>query len=239
VAASGVLLDWSVLPFSADQFFEILATYNNQFRVAVAGWWIASLGVIVATWCRPARFSRLLTSVLAAMWAWNALAYHAFLFTRINPAAWLFAALFAIEALLLSWTAARRSLDYFTSRGPMSALGLGLVSYSFAYPFLSALGHAYPATPTFGLPCPTTILTIGLLLTIRGEVPIVLAIVPAVWALIGGSAAVLLRVPTDFALLGAGLLLIVLVGVQRNRAMRLAPTAPAEPARPGCSHPSR
>jgi hypothetical protein len=226
-----------VLPFTSDQFFEILATYNDQFRVAVVLWWLASLGVIAATWWKPPRHSRLLTCLLAAMWMWNALAYHAFLFTRINPAAWLFAGLFAVEAVLLLWAAARRSVDYFSSRGPMLRLGLGLVSYSFVYPFLSAVSHAYPGTPTFGLPCPTTILTIGLLLTIGGEIPIVLAIVPAVWALIGGSAAMLLGVPTDFVLLGAGLLLIVIVGVQRIRALRVALTTSAWPGRPGCSRP--
>ena len=35
--------------------------------------------------------------LLATLWIWNAVAYHALLFTRINPAAWLFAALFTME----------------------------------------------------------------------------------------------------------------------------------------------
>lgn len=54
------------------------------------------------------------------------------------------------------------------------------------------------------MPCPTTLLTIGLLVTIRGGVPVSLGIIPVVWAAIGGSAALLLNVATDYALLAAG-----------------------------------
>jgi hypothetical protein len=70
-----------------------------------------------------------------------------------------------------------------------------------------AFGHRYPAAPTFGVPCPTVILTIGLFLTARGKIPTLLAIVPVLWGFIGGSAAVLLAVPTDYVLLAAGLVL--------------------------------
>jgi hypothetical protein len=38
-----------------------------------------------------------------------------------------------------------------------------------------------------------------------------------VWAFVGGSAAVLLAVPTDFALLGAGGLLVVMAIAERRR----------------------
>jgi hypothetical protein len=204
------------LPFTPEQFFQVFAMYNGQFRVAVALWWLVSLGVIAAAWWKPSRFSRLLTCVLSGLWVWNAVAYHASLFTRINPVAWVFAALFLIQAVLL-WAVVPRSLEYFSSRGPMSGIGLGLVVYSFLYPFLNTLGHAYPATPTFGVPCPTTILTIGVLLTVRGGAPAACSIIPVLWAIIGGSAAVLLAVATDYVLLGAGLLLMAVVVKERVR----------------------
>jgi uncharacterized protein DUF6064 len=199
------------LPFTPDQFFAILAVYNGQFLIVAAAWWLASLAVVAAAWRTPSRYSRLLTHVLAALWVWNAVAYHALLFTRINPAAWLFAALFALEAVLLIWASVRHSHDYFTSHEPRARIGLGLIAYSFVYPFLSALTHQYPATPTFAVPCPTAILTIGLLLTMKGEIPTVVAIVPALWALVGGSAAALLDVPTDYVLLASGVLLIAVL----------------------------
>ena len=203
------------LPFTPEQFFAILATYNRQFYLVVAAWYLAVLGVVTAAWRNSGRWSRLLTYLLAALWAWNAVAYHAVLFTRINPAAWLFAAIFGVQAVLLVWAGARRTPEYFGSSASRSLIGVGLIVYSLLYPFSSTLTHAYPATPTFGLPCPTTLLTIGLLLTVRGNVPVALAIVPSLWAMIGGSAAWLLNVPTDYALLAAALFVILIVAAER------------------------
>jgi hypothetical protein len=209
------------LPFTAEQFFQIFATYNGRFSLVVAVWWLASLGIVAAAWRNPARRGRLVTYFLAVLWMWNAVAYHAILFTRINPAAWLFAALFALQAALLVWAGTRRSLQYFSSRGPTFAVGFGLVVYSFLYPFLSALSHAYPATPTFAVPCPTTIMTIGLLLTVHDGVPSGLAIIPILWALIGGSASVILGVPTDYVLLAAAPLWIGMLVAQRMHAIAI------------------
>ena len=200
------------LPFTPDQFFDIFAEYNRAFWFVVVVLWLVGAGLVAATWRSPAGFSRSFTYFLGVLWAWGAVAYHLFLFTRINPAAWLFGALFAVQAALLFWSGARRRLEDFSSSGLMPALGAGLTLYAFAYPVLSsALGHAYPATPTFGVPCPTAILTIGTLLTLRGGVPKVLAIVPLLWAFIGGSAALLLEVATDYALLAAGALLTIVL----------------------------
>lgn len=205
------------LPFSPDQFFEIFAEYNRTFWPVVAAIWLSSVGLLVAARRDPVGRSRLLTFFLGALWAWNAVAYHALLFSRINPAAWLFAALFALQAVLLFWVGARRRLEYFSPGGRTPAIALGLVLYSLGYPFLSALSREYPAMPTFGVPCPTAILTIGVLLSVRGRVPRTLAIVPAIWGLIGGSAAVLLAVPTDYVLLGAALLLIAVLCTPERR----------------------
>jgi hypothetical protein len=208
------------LPFTPDQFFEILAAYNRAFWPVVLAWWLGTVGVLAAVWRTPAVASRSLTHFLGALWAWNAVAYHAWLFTRINPAAWLFAFLFATEAALL-FRAARRPVEYFSADGATCRLGIGLITYALAYPFLTlALGHSYPATPTFGLPCPTTILTIGVLLTVRSDVPVSLATIPVIWGFIGGSAAVLLNVWTDYVLLAGGGLLIVALITQGSARVR-------------------
>jgi hypothetical protein len=53
-------------------------------------------------------------------------------------------------------------------------------------------------------------------LTARGAIPPLLAIVPVLWGFIGGSAAVLLNVPTDYVLSGAGLLLALAVMTSRR-----------------------
>ena len=75
--------------------------------------------------------------LLATLWIWNAVAYHALLFTNINPAAWLFTGLFTIEGVLLFWAAARRRIEPVSLTGPISGLGIALACYALAYPFLS------------------------------------------------------------------------------------------------------
>lgn len=210
------------LPFTPEQFLGVFAEYNDALWPVVFVFWLASLGVLVATWRKPTDYSQALTYLLVALWGWNAVAYHVWFFTRINPAAWLFGAVFVLQAAFLLWAGARIRIEYFSSDGVMARVGASLIVYALAYPFLTiAFGHRYPAAPTFGVPCPTVIMTIGLLLTARGGIPPVLAIVPVLWGFIGGSAAVLLEVRADYVLFGAGILMALAVMTSRR------PRAPA------------
>jgi hypothetical protein len=71
--------------------------------------------------------------------------------------------------------------------------------------------------PMFGVtPCPVTIFSFGMLLLTRQPVPRWLLVIPFLWSLVGGSAAILLRVPQDWALLVAGAVSLALL-VQRDR----------------------
>ena len=161
---------------------------------------------------------RTVAVVLGLQWIWSGLAYHALLFTAINPAAWGFAALFLMQGALLVVRGTR--VHWLEGRGLRRTVGLALTFYGFVYPLLNiAFGHPYPATPTFGVPCPTAIVTIGLLLTVRGGPPVSLSLIPLVWSVIGGSAAMLLGVWTDYALIVAGILLAggVVTAVVRSR----------------------
>jgi hypothetical protein len=70
-----------------------------------------------------------------------------------------------------------------------------LLVLALAYSGLAlATGHAWPRTPTFGVPCPTTLVTAGFLLAAVPPVPRWLAVIPVLWSIIGGSAALLLGV---------------------------------------------
>jgi hypothetical protein len=209
------------LPFTPDQFFSIFAEYNEAFWLVVVALWFATIAALGLVWRYPERWSPMLSFFLGALWLWNAAAYHAFLFTRINPAAWIFSALFAVQAGLLLRSGRLRRPVYLSSTGARQGVGLALGAYSLAYPFLTmALGHDYPATPTFGLPCPTTILTSGLLLTVRERVPLSLSVIPILWSFIGGSAAALLQVQTDYVLLVGGVLLIMAIAWRSLRSRR-------------------
>jgi hypothetical protein len=211
------------LPFTADQFFGVFARYNAAAWPVVAVLWLAAVFALVGVVVRPGSVAtRRASIVLVTLWAWGGVVYHAAFFTAINPAAWLFAALFVVEALLIGWYGLRLDvLAFGRASGARRVLGVGLATYALLYPGLTAIaGHVYPAAPTFGVPCPTGIYTIGLILTLPTVVPVAIVIVPAIWALIGGSAALVLGVSTDYVLLACALVL-PFEWLARTRAARI------------------
>ncbi len=91
------------LPFTKEQFFDLFAAYNGAVWPAIVALWIASVIVSVLLLRSQRPPDRWISALLAAHWAWSALAYHLAFFTRINPAAWAFAALFLLQAVAFFW----------------------------------------------------------------------------------------------------------------------------------------
>jgi hypothetical protein len=168
------------------------------------------LGAIsIASLFRRTRASdRVIAGILAAMWLWTGVAYHALSFSVINKAAYIFAALFIVEGCYLVYAGVYRDQIRFGLRPLLAtAVGISLMAYTaIAYPLIGvATGHRYPEMPMFGVtPCPVTIFTFGMLLLTLRPVPSWLFVIPFVWSLIGGSAAILLNVPQDWLLLVSG-----------------------------------
>lgn len=82
-----------------------------------------------------------------------------------------------------------------------------LIAYSLAYPAINAVEHHnLSRIPLFGVPCPTTILTAGLLILATPH-SWRFAIIPVIWSVIGGSAAPLLGIHADYALPFGGIAL--------------------------------
>jgi heavy metal translocating P-type ATPase len=191
-----------MLPFSRPEFFAVFARYNESI-------WPAQLCLyalaIVAVWLAARRSvpaSRAVFALLSVFWLWMGVVYHAGFFAAINPAAIAFSLFFGGQAVLFATQAVRRRPSVFSLTSDLRGLaGAGLIVLSLAgYPVLNAIaGHHYPMMPTFGLPCPTTIFTLGLLLLARSA-PAYLYVVPIAWSLVGLSAAYVLGVPEDFTL---------------------------------------
>ena len=149
-----------------------------------------------------------MSAILASLWFWLAMVYHVAFFARINPVAYGFAALSLVGALLFAWHGVvRRNLQYAFAMNLRAFTGVALVAFSLiVYPVWATLaGHPYPELPTFGLPCPTTIFTIGVLSLASGTSPRAVLVVPIIWSLIGSQAAFLLDIKPDFGLLVAGI----------------------------------
>jgi hypothetical protein len=212
------------LPFTAEQFFHVFARYNLAVWPAqwlLTGLALTAVGLVIL---RPRASSRWVSGVLAALWLWMGMVYHFAFFASINPAARVFGAAFVAQSVLFLWMGARKERWSFRATLDLDAIvGGALVLYALAvYPLIGYLsGHRYPAVPTFGAPCPTTIFTFGVLLWVGERVPWRVVIIPAAWAVLGVFAAIRLSVPQDYGLLIAAVVTVALLA--RRSASRRSP----------------
>jgi len=206
-----------MLPFTHQQFIFVFSVYNGaiwplQPIVHAAG--LLMLALLLRPSTGSDRYSLVL---LAAMWIWTGFVYQIGFFSTINPIALAFGAAFVLEGVLLLDAAVRGRIAFGTSRGLRRATGWALLIYSLLlYPLLGiALGADYFELPAFGLtPCPVTMTTVGVLLLASSPVPRRLYVIPVTWAIVGGSAAGLLRMPQDWVLLLTPVLLAIVAGYE-------------------------
>ena len=204
-----------MLPFTPEQFLEVFVNYNNAiWPIQIAAYVLG--GIAIALLFRKTREAdRVIAGILAVMWLWTGFAYHGLSFSVVNKAAYLFAALFVIQSCYLIFPGVYRYQIHFGLRpGAAAWAGAALVVYAaIVYLLIGvATGHRYPEMPMFGVtPCPVTIFTFGLLLLTMRPVQRWLLVIPFVWSLIGGSAAILLQVPQDWFLLVSGCIAVPLM----------------------------
>ena len=201
------------LPFTIEQFFGVFQAYNTAVWPAqMLLLLLAALAVIFIALRRP--WSGVAVSaILAVLWIWLGAAYHLAFFARINPVAYGFGALSIVGGLVFAWHGViRRRLEFSFGKSRRAASGTALLVFALLiYPIWGTLaGHGYPALPTFGLPCPTTIFTIGVLALASGTSLRAALTVPILWSLVGSQAAFVLDVKPDLGLLVAG---VVAVGL--------------------------
>jgi hypothetical protein len=197
------------LPFSHDAFLDVFGAFNTTLWPAVVLLWVITAGFALRCFRVGELKGRALFALLAVHWAWSAIAYHWFYLRKINQAAALFSAMFALQAGVFAWLAVTSRGRATTSRNLRGLVGGALVLYGLVYPFIGlALGLKLPRLPLFAVPCPTTLITAGLLVT-SVDVPRSSNILPILWAVVGSSAAFALGIRADLALVVAGLVLAV------------------------------
>lgn len=218
------------VPFTLEEFLAVFASYNEALWPAPLALSLLAVGAASAVLLQSGpgwsvangqqTTGRLVSGTLALLALWTGIAYHWAFFTRINPAAWLFGMMFVFEGALLAWYGVARGALAFRVRADLRGLAGGAVMlYALVvYPLIGAqLGHRFPAAPSFGAPCPTTLFLLGMLLwsdpsvVTRRRMATLLA-VPILWAAVGTSAAMSLGMREDLALpivaVGAGVLLL-------------------------------
>ena len=215
-----------MLPFTLEQFLNVFATYNKAiWPPQIAAYVLGTIAV--AALLRPGRASdRVVSAVLGLMWLCTGVLYHGVFFSSINKAAFALSALFVVEGVALLYAGiVRDALRFAIKYGFRAVIGAGFILYaSLVYPLIGiATGHSWPALPMFGVaPCPVTIFTVGLLLMTTRRFSYWLLVIPFIWSLIGGSAAILLDVRQDWLLLVSGLIAVPNIVVRDREAQAAA-----------------
>lgn len=212
-----------MLPFTREEFFEVFAAYNAvNWPAAIAAYPLAFTALFMA-WRGSARSARGAGFILALMWAWVGSVYHGVYFSEINPIALVFAGAFVAQALLFAIHAAISGGLHFGRRSRWrTVVAATMIAYAvLAYPLIGVIsGERLAELPLFGVtPCPLLIFTFAMMI-LAARVPWWLWIVPLLWSAIGGSAAVLLSVPQDWALPASALAALVITWGDGRRTAR-------------------
>jgi hypothetical protein len=211
------------MPFTTDQFMEVFKNYNlSIWPLQILFYMLALLALLLVIIDIPLT-NKINAAILAFFWLWMGLVYHILYFSAINPAAYIFGGAFILQGFLFIYLGVIRNkisfrlhIDFYSITG-----GLFIIFSLALYPMTGyLLGHVYPASPTFGLPCPTTIFTFGLLLLTDKKVPVSLLIIPLLWSVLGFSAAFALGIREDAGLLAAGIIFLASL-VFRNRQLAI------------------
>ena len=202
------------MPFTTKQFLEVFAAYNNTVYPFQAVLFISAVFIIIQTFRKRKYAGILISWILMFYWLWVGVGYHILFFTAINPAAYIFGAAFILQALIfLKSGIVDKKLEFGFTKDLNHYAGFAIILYSLiVYPLLNVyFGHIYPENPTFGLPCPTTMFTFGILLWTKNQIPAYILIIPSLWALLGISAALQLGIYEDTGLIISGIIAVSLL----------------------------
>lgn len=202
------------IPFSTDEFLKVFESYNLSVWPIQIFFFFLALIAITLIYKRVSNSSQIVMSILTFFWGWMGLAYHIIYFSTINKAAYIFGSVFLVQSFVfLYFGVIRKKIQLTFNLNPSGIIALIFLTYSLIlYPFLGhILGHSYPRTPTFGVPCPTTIFTFGVLLYCVNRIPWYVLAIPFLWSIVGFFAALNLSIKEDFGLVITGVLSAVIL----------------------------
>ncbi|MBE0570388.1 MAG: hypothetical protein IH618_02495 [Ignavibacteriaceae bacterium] len=208
------------LLFSLADFLNVFKDYNHSIFPLQIVFYFAAFLCIYFLFTGNNNATRIISITLAFLWLWMGVVYHIIFFSEINKAAYIFGGLFILQGVMFAGCGLiRKKLSFEYTKSAANNVGIVLIAYALIiYPVLGTfLGHAYPYSPTFGLPCPTTIFTFGILLFANQKMPVHLLIIPLLWSVIGFTAALNLTIYEDIGLLLAGVTAFVLLIISNRK----------------------
>jgi Family of unknown function (DUF6064) len=206
------------LPFTTEQFFNVIEKYNLNifpFQLIILLLGIACLFLLHSKLSSKDNFIGIYLGVL---WIWMGVAYHLAFFTAINKAAFLFGGIFILQGLLILYsTLIKNRLIFKFTLQTQDYLGYffildGLIIYPTISYFIEG---SFGRTILIGLPCPSTIFTFGFFILTSNKFPKYLLIIPSLWAVVGLSAAINIGVFQDVMILIAAIIANMIL-IRRN-----------------------
>ncbi len=196
-------------PFTIKEFLNVFKDYNQSIFPLQIIFNLMALFIVYMLFKGIKNSNKIIIILLSFFWLWIGIVYQIIFFSGINKAANFFGALFILQGILFFvYGVIYNKLSFGYNKNIYNYTGIIFILYALIiYPVLGhLLGHQYPYSPTFGLPCPTTIFTFGILLFADKKIPFGILIIPLLWSLLGFSAALNLSIYEDFGLLLAGLI---------------------------------
>ena len=207
------------LPFTTEEFLEVFKIYNLTVWPTQILLVILALLMIFVLLKKNKLSDKIISIGLTLFWLWMGIVYHYLFFTKINGAEYVFGLLFVFQAVLFFYYGLiKRNLEFNFRNNFIGVISIILFLYALIfYPLLGyQFGHLYPRTPTFGLPCPTTIFTFGMIILLANRKNIIF-IIPIVWSLVGFTAAIKLGIYQDIGLLIAGVLSAIILFTKKMK----------------------
>ena len=210
------------LPFTTEEFLRVFEKYNLivwPMQIVLA---LLALLAIFLTIMRRFYSRAFILYILSFFWLWMGIVYQLLFFSAINKAAYVFGSLFIVQGVLFFITSVKRKFSFQFGNDIYSLASTILIVFPLViYPLIGYFnGHSYPSSPTFGLPCPTAIFTLGILM-VADRCPIYLLIIPVIWSVIGFGAALSLGIKEDMGLLLAGIITAILIPL-KNKGIKLS-----------------
>jgi hypothetical protein len=199
-------------PFTRDQFFDIFEKYNATIFPMQIVLFLAGCLMFFLVFAKNKNLSKFTGYVIGCIWLWTGIAYHILFFTEINKGAYIFGGMFIIQGILFIISTFQNKLLFDFINTPTKIISCFFILFGLViYPIISyMLEKSVVHIISFGLPCPTTIFTLGLLGLQSDSIKKRFLIIPFIWSFIGLYAAVSMGVYQDAAMPIAALYTIII-----------------------------
>ncbi|MCX6249288.1 MAG: DUF6064 family protein [Bacteroidetes bacterium] len=207
-------------PFTTEQFFSVFEQYNHATFPSQIILFLLVIFALVIIGSTIKQKDKFVSGILGFIWLWTGIVYHISFFAGINKVAYGFGLLFILQGLFFLWEGVLLyNLKFVYKMSIQAYFGYFFILYGLIiYPVVGYLiEQNISRTISIGLPCPTTILTFGILLLTDKKFSKYLLIIPSLWAVIGISSVLKLGVYQDLMMLIAAIVADIWLLRDRNQ----------------------